>query len=368
MKNYSNKKNKNTLFIPGPVTTSKSVKKIVSYDFGSRDLNIVETIKNIRSNLLKIVNANSVMYSAILFQGTGTYANESVLGSLPENTNLGILSNGIYGNRLHHIADKLNINNKLYEFDYNKKLDLKIIEKKIKYHTHIAFVHNETTLGTLNELDKIVNLLKEHNKIIIVDAVSSFGGIPIDLKKTPIDFLIASSNKCLHSYPGISFVIAKKKILKKYTTSKSLSLDLYSQWREFELNNQFRFTPPVQMIKTLNVAIKELLDEGVNQRHNKYIKYNQLIRKTMNDIGLESIIDCVSQGPICQSFYYPYDNFDYNELYHRLNKHNIVIYTASFNNKNVLRLGNIGDINMKKFKKCVNIIKNEILDMIVKHS
>ena len=83
-------------------------------------------------------------------------------------------------------------------------------EKEI---THVAIVHSETTSGILNDIESVAKVVKERNKVFIVDAMSSFGGVDIEVGKLGIDFIISSANKCIQGVPGFSFVIANKNLL-----------------------------------------------------------------------------------------------------------------------------------------------------------
>lgn len=359
----------NMLLIPGPVTTSQRIKHVVKEDHGSRDNNIVNLNRYIRKQLLNIVNADAEKYSSVMFQGCGTYANEAVLSSLPENTVLGVFSNGTYGERLYEMAKLLNIEVKHIAFDPSISIKPSMIKDRIENLTHVAMVHNETSLGTINDIKGIGKILRENNTEFIVDAVSSFGGIPIDMEECNINYIISSSNKCLHSYPGLAFVVAKRSNLKKNKTSKSLSLHLYEQWREFEKNEQFRYTPPVQMITSLSEAIHELYDEGgVKKRYKKYCNFNAIIKKEMRKINMRPIVAEEHQGPILMTFEYPFKDFPYIELYQRLrNKHNIIIYTAEYQGREILRLGNIGHLSAEQLYHCINMVKREICDIVHLH-
>ena len=163
--------------------------------------------------------------------------------------------------------------------------------------------------------------------MILIDGISSFGGIPINIEKYNIDYFVASSNKCLHAFPGLSFVIAKKKSLefnKKY--SRSLSLNLYDQYIGFKNTEQFRYTPPTQIVNSLNIALNELIEQGgIKDRNLLYLKRNMILRQSLEEYGLESYISYENQGPIMVIFKYPWQNFNANELYLRLLKKNIVI-------------------------------------------
>ena len=101
--------------------------------------------------------------------------------------------------------------------------------------THLAMVHCETTTGMLNPLDEVAALCQRRGIRLIVDAMSSFGGIPIDMGTPGIEFLISSANKCIQGVPGFGFVIARRVALTACAgRARSVSLDLHAQWRTME--------------------------------------------------------------------------------------------------------------------------------------
>jgi len=352
--------NKKYLLIPGPVTTSDNVKKLVSQDYGSREINTINIIKKIRKQLLSIQNISEDNYSSILFQGTGTYAVEAVLSSLPPESNLLILSNGVYGNRINDIAKIYKINLSFVKINFNRAITLDLVKNSINNNiTHVAMVHNETTSGVLNPIEDIIPYLKKKNIKVIIDAISSFGGIPINYDKLDIDYLISSSNKCLEAFPGISFVIVKKKLLIN-DYSRSYSLSLYQQWLEFENNNQFRFTPPVQIIMSLCESLEELIKEGgITARYKRYKYFNNFLNQEIEKLGIKNYINQNIQGPITSTFYFP-KNKNYENLRLALYKKNITIYKSSIINENVFRIGTIGALKLDEFKYCVECLIKEL--------
>jgi len=354
----------NILLIPGPITTSKQVQHSMTKDIASRQHKFVDTIASVRKYLLDISNASSKNYSCILFQGSGTYANEAVIGSFPNTSKFLSFSNGIYGQRLFDIADTLNIDSKIINCNPLEKITIKDVQKNLSDETHVSLVHHETSNGIVNDIEGISKYLKEKNKIVMVDGISSLGGIPINIEELDIDYFVGSSNKCLHAFPGISFIIAKKKTLELSKTRRSLSLDLYGQYKDFEKNGQFRYTPPPQIVESLNTSIKELIEQGgVPIRYESYLKKNKILREGLENMGLTSYISKENQGPIMVLFRYPWKGFDFYELYLRLLKKNIVIYSAQIMSEEVFRLGNIGEITEEELIYCVDCIKFEINEM-----
>lgn len=356
---------KQILLIPGPVTTSLNVKDDMAHDYASREEKMLDVIKQIRNKILLISNLNENEYSTILFQGTGTYSNEAVLGTIPSDGKLVIFSNGVYGERLFTIAQILKIDCDILKIDYKEKITKNIVETYLNKNpqiTHVGMVHNETTTGVLNPIEEIGPILKKRNIWFMIDAISSFGGIPIDIKKMDIDYVVGSSNKCLHSFPGISFVIAKKEtLLKDKNNCKSLSLNLYKQWLDFDKHGQFRFTPPVQLLVALLTALDELIEYGgINTRHLYYKLLNKLIHKKFKEVGIKSYLSEENQGPIVSTFYFP-ENKTYEILCSNLAQKNITIYKSSVDYKKVFRIGNIGHITYEEMDDSINIMIKELI-------
>ena len=255
------------LLTPGPLSTSKAVKQAMLRDWCTWDDDYNAIVQNIRKQLLHIAGVGD-RYTTVLMQGSGTFSVESVITSgVPEKGKLLVLANGVYGQRIGIIAGKAGIACRVLDFGEVSPPDLAAIEKSLEEDaaiTHVAVVHCETTTGMLNPLEPIGVLTKRYNKIFIVDAMSSFGGIPIDLQQVQADFLISSANKCIQGVPGFGFIIARRSEIEQLENrAKSLSLDLYDQWRVMEQNGgKWRFTSPTHVVRAFDRALLELEIEG----------------------------------------------------------------------------------------------------------
>ena len=151
-------------------------------------------------------------------------------------------------------------------FEETMQVDPEVVEKNLSRHgdvTHVAFVHCETTTGILNPLPELARVVKAHGKKLIVDAMSSFGGVPLDVQELGIDFLISSANKCIQGVPGFGFIIARRsELMACKGVSRSLSLDIYDQWETMEKGHGGgAFTPPAHVV-ALKEAMEELKAEG----------------------------------------------------------------------------------------------------------
>lgn len=362
MKNYK-------LLTPGPLTTTEAVKKEMLFDRCTWDDEYKSITQKIRKELLDIGNVYEEDYTAVLMQGSGTFAVESVITStVGEKDKLLIIANGAYGERIGQIAEHISLNHVIYNNEYDVHPDMdkvkEILDKDTEI-THIAMVHCETTTGILNPIEDLSVIAKEYNKTLIIDAMSSFGGIPIDIKALGIDYLISSANKCIQGVPGFGFVIAKKEKLEKCKgISRSLSLDLYDQYKGMDKDGKWRFTSPTHVVAAFSKALDELKEEGgVEGRYNRYKNNNLVLRKKLKEIGIESYIEEEKQSPIITTFAFPTDAFSFNEFYSFIKERGFVIYPGKLTDIDTFRIGNIGEIYEEDINKLCEIIEEYVKGM-----
>jgi 2-aminoethylphosphonate-pyruvate transaminase len=361
------------LFTPGPLTTSRTVKQAMLRDLGSRDYEFITLVKNIRQKLVELAQAGEDEYTAILMQGSGTFGLEAVVSSTVEpEGKLLVIINGAYGKRIAKIASVLKIEAVTLECPENKTPDLKQIKSALKTDpgiTNVAVVHCETTTGIINPIREIGSIVKEAGARYFVDAMSSFGAVPINIVECNIDYLVSSANKCTEGVPGFSFILARLSSLKETAGYvRSLSLDLLSQYLGFEKNGQFRFTPPTNALIAFHQALAELEAEGgVNGRAERYRNNYETLITGMREMGFKEYLRPEDQGYIITSFLYPQDtNFSFEQFYRRLNEKGYVIYPGKVSNADCFRIGNIGRIFESDIRALLAVIQEIIAEMGVK--
>ncbi len=339
------------LFTPGPLTTSETVKAALVRDLGSRDTGFIQVVREIRQMLLELGGLRGDEdYTAILMQGSGTYGVESVISSVipQEDGKLLAIINGAYGRRIAAMANTLHIPTIELSYPENSVPDLTEIEETLRLNeaiTHVAAIHCETTTGLLNPIEDIGKIVAKYNRVYFVDAMSSFGAVPINIVDSQIHFLVSSANKCIEGLPGFSFAIAHQETLlhtKGY--ARSMSLDLLAQWQGLEKNGQFRFTPPVQVLLAFHQALVEIQEEGgVEGRGKRYAENNKIIIEGMKKLGLEPFLDIDIQSYIITTFLYPeHPNFKFETFYNSLSDKGFVIYPGKLTQADCFRIGNIG--------------------------
>ncbi|MCP4362183.1 MAG: 2-aminoethylphosphonate--pyruvate transaminase, partial [Chloroflexi bacterium] len=309
-------------------------------------------------------------YETILMQGSGTFGIEAVISTVtPPDGKWLFIVNGAYGRRMKLIAGVLGLETAVLEYPENCKPNLQEIDDTLAQDptiTHVATVHCETTTGIINQVEEMGEIVRRYGRVYFVDAMSSFGAIPLNLAQANIDFLVTSANKCIEGVPGFSIVLARRKaLLATDSYARSVSLDLLAQWRGLEANGQFRFTPPTHALLAFAQALAELkMEGGVVGRYGRYQQNYQTLITGMRKMGFTEYLKPEDQGPIITSFHYPdHPNFEFNRFYEALNKRNFVIYPGKVSNADCFRIGAIGRIFEADIKSLLAAIADVLGEM-----
>jgi len=360
---------KKLLFTPGPLTTSESVKTAMLRDLGSRDPEFLSVVDDIRRRLLELGHATG-SYEAVLMQGSGTFAIESVLSSvIPRHGKLLVVINGAYGHRMAKIASVLGISCQTMVFEESHPVRPDRVRQALREGTeitHIGTVHCETSTGILNPVSELGQMARELGRVFIVDAMSSFGGIPINLVQDKIDFLVSSANKCIQGVPGFAFVLARRDLLEATEgCARSVSLDLLSQWKGFENDGQFRFTPPTHALLAFRQALVELDQEGgVEGRAARYLANRRALMEGMTELGFDAYLTPQHQSHFITSFRFPADQrFDFSVFYQKLSELGFIIYPGKVLNAECFRIGTIGQVFPEDFRALVVAIRRVLDEM-----
>jgi len=353
---------KKILLNPGPASTTYSVKMAqVVDDICPREEEFGELMTFVSSELTKMA-VNSRKYTTVLFGGSGTAVVESVLSSVvAHDKKILIVNNGAYGKRMCQIAEAYDMAYIEFKSSPIKPIDLEKLKKTIKVHkdiSHLAVVHNETTTGLLNNLDDLGNLTKKYNIEFIVDAMSSYAALPIDMKKQNITYLCASSNKNIQGMAGIGFVIAKENTLKKLKKikPKNYYLDLYAQYKNFIATHQMRFTPPVQTLYALKQAIIEAKEEGILERHRRYTRSWKTLTDALKEMKLDYLVEDRYHSKIITSIFIP-RGINFEEMHDYFYEKGFTIYPGKVTDLNTFRVANIGNIDYKDMKIFLALFK-----------
>ena len=361
--------NDKPLFTPGPLTTSRSVKRAMQRDMGSRDSEFMGVVRGIRDHLLQLAGVSQDQgWEAVLMQGSGTFAIESVISSVtPSDGKWLVVINGAYGERILKIMERYGLSAQAIRCEENRLPDLKEIEAALAggQITHLAVVHCETTSGIMNPIREIGEIAKAHGAVYFVDSMSAFGGVEFDFTACHIDFLVSSANKCVQGVPGFGFALCRRTSLEAIAGyARTISLDLLAQWQGLEANGQFRFTPPTHTLLAFAQALQELADEGgVSARAARYQENHEACVRGMRAIGFSEYVPADLQGHIITSFLYPTEDFDFETFYNRLNEKGFVIYPGKVTRADCFRVGHIGDLAVEDTLHLLTAVEEVMKEM-----
>lgn len=352
------------LLTPGPLTTTGAVKEEMLFDRCTWDEDYKEITQKIRAQLLDFAKAGKEHYTAVLMQGSGSFVVESVLTTaIADQDKALIVTNGAYGERIVKMAGYIGLNYREYSVEYNEypvEEELRSILEEDRAITHLVMVHCETTTGMLNPIEMISRLSKQYGKTLIIDAMSSFGGVEMDMPALGIDYLISSANKCIQGVPGFGFVIAKlDKLLASEGNARSLSLDLFDQWKEMDKDGKWRFTSPTHVVAAFSKAMDELVEEGgIPARSSRYQRNNRILRERLENIGIHAYISPEKQSPIITTFLFPNDQFNFVDFYTYVKGKGYVLYPGKLTDVDTFRIGNIGEIYEEDIQALCDVVED----------
>ena len=361
------------LLTPGPLTTSARTRQAMMVDWGSWDDSFNQLTASLCEQLLTIINGTD-SHHCVPLQGSGTFAVEAAIGTLvPRDGNVLVLINGAYGKRLARICEVLGRRFSTFETAEDEPTTAADVDRLLRADpsiTHVALIHCETSTGILNPLPEISTVIASHGKRLIIDAMSSFGALPIDAQQVPFDALIAASGKCLEGVPGMGFVFARKEALASAAgNSHSLAMDLHDQHVYMAKTGQWRFTPPTHVVAALHEALLQYNEEGgLPARHRRYAENCQTLLDGMARLGIRSFLPDAIQAPIIVTFHAPKDSrYQFKAFYERVKAKGFILYPGKLTEVETFRVGCIGHVSPHDMQAAVNAIGEVLKEMEVQH-
>ncbi len=359
---------RNILLNPGPSTTTDTVKSAqVVPDICPREKEFADLMESLRNDLVKIVHGDSKKYTSVLFCGSGTINIDVCINSLlPDEKKILVINNGAYSARAVEVCQYYGLPYINLEFPTNQIPDLNIVEETLKSNPDIGVVyttHNETGTGILNPIPEIGALTHKYEAIFIVDTTSTYAMRPIDMEKDNIDFCMASAQKGLMSFTGLSFIIGNKSIIEasKHYPKRSYYCNLYMQYDFFNRTGEMHFTPPVQTIYATIQALKEYWAEGEKAKWERHTRVFNAINDGLDKLGFQQFIKPELRAGLVSSVIYPDDpNWDFEKVHDYCYKHGFTIYPGKISNTNTFRLCALGAIDVPDVEEFFSVFKESL--------
>lgn len=357
------------LLTPGPLTTSLRTKQAMLHDWGSWDAAFNRITGEVCQQLVAIAHGEA-SHVCVPLQGSGTFSVEAALGTLvPKGGKVLVPNNGAYCARILKILGYLGRQAVELPFAEDSPADPAAIEAALAADpaiTHVAQVHCETGTGILNPLADIATAVARQGRELIVDAMSSFAALDIDLRSTPIAALVAASGKCLEGVPGMGFVIVRRSALEAAAGNcHSLAMDLHDQWQYMQKTTQWRFTPPTHVVVALHEALAQYVEEGgLAARGGRYAANCRALIDGMRSLGLEPFLDPAVQAPIIVTFHAPASPaYDFKTFYAKVRDKGFILYPGKLTQVETFRVGCIGALDTHDVAKVVHAVGATLREM-----
>ena len=358
------------LLTPGPLTTAYATKAAMLRDWGSWDSDFRAMTADLRARLTAMLGAGGEACDCVPMQGSGTFAVEAMLGSfVPPGGHALVLANGAYGQRAAQTLDYLGRRHRLLDKgDYLPPRGAEVAEILAENPdiTHVVAIHCETSSGILNPLAEIAEAVARAGRKLLIDAMSSFGAVPVAPAEIKFEALVSSANKCIEGVPGFGFVLARKEALEEAAgNSHSLSLDLHAQWAHMEATGQWRFTPPTHAVAAFLEALRlHEAEGGVTGRGARYAENRDVLVAGMRALGFETLLADRWQSPIITTFFCPADPaFSFPAFYEAMKARGFIIYPGKLTEVESFRLGHIGQVDVRVMRDVVRAVREALEEM-----
>jgi 2-aminoethylphosphonate-pyruvate transaminase len=357
------------LLTPGPLTTTLRTKLAMLHDWGSWDGDFNAVTASVRQRLLDIVHGHD-SHVVVPLQGSGTFSVEAAVATVvPRDGHVLVLDNGAYCKRAAKLSQMMGRRVTVVGFAEDAPVSPAVLDERLRADasiTHVVLIHCETGAGVLNPLAEVAAVCARHGKGLIVDAMSSFGALPIDARDVRFDALVAASGKCLEGVPGMGFVFIRQAILDGCAGhSQSLAMDLHDQHVYMAKTGQWRFTPPTHVVVALSEAIAQYVEEGGQPaRLARYAENCRTLIDGMRAIGLKPFLPAEHQAPIIVTFHAPdHPAYDFKRFYAAAKARGFMLYPGKLTTVETFRVGCIGAIGPVEMRQAVQATAEALVEM-----
>lgn len=358
------------LLTPGPLTTAYSVKEAMLRDWGSWDGDFRAMTAKLRTDLLDLIGDTDNVFDCVPIQGSGTFVVEAMLASfLPRKSKTLVLVNGAYGNRIAETLKYLQRDHTIIDKgDYlpPRATEVAAALEADPAISHVVVVHCETSSGILNPIKEISDTVYQAGRKLLIDSMSAFGALPVDVGAINYEAIVASANKCIEGVPGFGFVIGRKSELELAKgRSHSLSLDVHAQWANMNKTGQWRFTPPTHVVAAFMEALRLHKEEGgVAGRGQRYTENRDVLVKGMRDIGFETLLTEPWLSPIIVTFFNPdHAAFEFQKFYDAMKQRGFIIYPGKLTVVDSFRIGCIGHMDGAIMQQVVDAARDVLVEL-----
>jgi aspartate aminotransferase-like enzyme len=349
------------LRIPGPTPLPPEVLKIMGKQMiNHRAAEFHGMVRDVTTKLKTIYQTKNDLY---LLTGSGTGGLETAVVNLfsPGDPILSI-SIGEFGERFAKIANAFGAKVTKVNFDYGTAADPDKVRQAIKDNPDVKAVlitHNETSTGITNDLKSLSKVVKDANKLLVVDCISSMGSINCPVDEWGIDVAISGSQKGWMAPPGMAFISMSPKAWEFYANSRMPRFywDLGAAKKYLE-KEETPWTPAVNIVYALTVGLDILMKEGLQNIFARHAKIALACRQGVKAIGLKQVAEEKYASNTVTAVYLP-PGIDYKTFAKNMLTEKDVIITGGQGplDGKIFRIGHLGWVSEADIKECMDAIK-----------
>ena len=357
------------LLTPGPLTTTLRTKLAMLKDWGSWDTDFIAVTASVKKRLLDIVHGQDT-HVLVPLQGSGTFSVEAAVATVvPRDGHVLVMDNGAYCKRAAKLTQLMGRRATVVPQAEEEPVSPAVLQTHLTADpsiTHVVLIHCETGTGVLNPLPEVAAVCQRLNKGLIIDAMSSFGALPIDAREVQFDALVAASGKCLEGVPGMGFVFLRKTIVDACAgNSQSLAMDLHDQHVYMEKTGQWRFTPPTHVLVALSEAIAQFEEEGGRAaRLARYTANCKTLVDGMAALSFRPFLRPEVQAPIIVTFHAPaHPSYEFRRFYEAAKARGFILYPGKLTQVETFRVGCIGAIGANEMRQAVAAVADTLAEL-----
>src|SRR5699024_5845268 len=294
-------RNKEMLLIPGPTPVIDSIYDALGQETWSHtDPRFAEIYKNAIEQTKQVLQTDGEVF---VIGGSGTLAMEmAILNTVAAGEKLLVVSNGYFGDRFMKLGEAFGIDIDVVQAAWGESVTAAEVEAKLKEDTYkaVTITHADTSTGVAADLDELVPVIKKHEALVILDGVCATAAMEEDMSKghglnnEKIDVILTGSQKAIGVPPGIAVVAFNQSALDVRRQMKHVPAyytDIYNWLPIMHQPQNYFATPPVNLVYAYNEGMKLVLEEGMEKRHERHLRFSKGVKAGLAEYGMKALAD-----------------------------------------------------------------------------
>jgi aspartate aminotransferase-like enzyme len=278
---------KRYLFTPGPTPVPPEVLEVLSRPaIHHRGPDFVAAYKRVLARLKEVFRTEN---EVLMFTSSGTGAFESAVANLTEPGERAlVVSSGNFGERWAQMTARYGADLDHLRYEWGETPDPADVAARAQGARIVYIVHSETSTGVVSDVQALGAAAKEAGALVVVDAISSLAAVPCETDAWGLDVVVAGSQKALMTPPGLGFASVSPAALEQ--ARRTTTPRFYFDWErtlKAQAKSDAPFTPAVPLVLALDVALAQILDQGLDAAFERHARLGRATRAGIKAMGLE---------------------------------------------------------------------------------